>query len=430
MKQPGIGRTGTAHRHDDGSGAGGPQIVVDARAASSWEKVGGVPAAGRIIFHLNGLGATSAVVLIRDGQATASVRRWQGTMTLRIVPERDGANRMLPSVVRRDRDLLFIDAAHLFDPRLLARLFAAGETTLLFRDRADMDGRHIRAAFIKAPDVTPWLEGAPDGPADKAEHLFPGDVDAFQPDIRGELRPYVIPIGSKAEARKATWFLIKSQQKKVMDLPAQYLDPFFENRLTRLLAGTPVTPNMVTVLCALVAVGVAWFFWNGFFIAGAWGTFIVEVLDGVDGQLARTKLIFTKLGRHEDVIDYFYENSWYCAIAVGLGATSIDSLPALLACLMVVSDTADNIFYNASGRWHGKSIDLFSPFDAAFRRIAGRRNIYGFMFIIGFTAGYPLHTFAAAAFWSALTAFVHGLRLYAYGRSPGGRGANTAEAVR
>ncbi len=409
---------------------GESQIIIDARAASSWEKVGGVPAAGRIVFHLNALGATSAVMLTGGGQAAMSIRRWQGNITLRVVPERDGAKQMLLSIVRRDRDLLFIDAAHLFDPRLLARLFAGSETTLLFRDPADMDDRHIRAAFIKAGDVPLWLEGAADGLAAKAGRLFPGDVDAFQPDIRGELEPYVLPVDSRAEARKATWFLIKSQQKKVMDLPAQYIDPFLENRLTCLLAGTPVTPNMVTFVCALVAAGVAWLFWNGFLVAGAWGTFIVEVLDGVDGQLARTKLIFTKLGRYEDVIDYFYENSWYCALAVGLGATSIDSLPALLACLLVVSDTSDNIFYNASGKRHGKSIDLFSPFDAAFRRIAGRRNIYGLMFIIGFTAGYPLHTFAAAAFWSAVTAFVHGLRLYSYGRSLRGRGANAAEAVR
>ncbi len=416
-------------RRDDADAGGHVQIVIDARAASSWEKVGGVPAVGRIVFHLNALGAQSAVVLTRDGQTTASVRRWQGTIVLQAVPQQDGAKDALLSVVRRDRRLFYIDAAHLFDPRLLAWFFTATETSLLFRDFDGINGRYISAAFISARDVGLWLDGAAEELIGNARRLIPEDIDAFQPDIRGELKPYLLPVDSRADARKATWLLIRSQQKKVMDLPAQYIDPFFENRLTRLLIGTPVTPNMVTFLCAFVAAGVAWFFWNGFLVAGAWGTFIVEVLDGVDGQLARTKLMFTKLGHYEDVIDYFYENSWYCALAVGLGATSIDTLPALLACLLVVSDTSDNIFYNASGRWYGKSIDLFSPFDAAFRRVAGRRNIYGLMFIIGFTVGYPLYAFATAALWSAVTAFVHGIRLYSYGKLLRGRGTNTAEAL-
>ena len=125
-------------------------------------------------------------------------------------------------------------------------------------------------------------------------------------------------------------------------------------------------------------------FWHGYFVIGAFCTFVVEILDGVDGKLARTTLHYTKLGHYEHIIDYFYENSWYVAIAVGLSVTIPNHLPALLAGLLIISDTADNIFYALAGKWYGKSIDLFSPFDVAFRCIAGRRNIYGFMFIIGF----------------------------------------------
>ena len=92
---------------------------------------------------------------------------------------------------------------------------------------------------------------------------------------------------------------------------------------------------------------------------------------------------------------------------------------------MVAADTADNILYTLSGAWYGMSIDLLSSFDASFRRIAGRRNIYGSMFIIGFALGFPLQTFAAASLWAVITAAVHGLRLRQYGRD-GKRATSTA----
>jgi hypothetical protein len=88
----------------------------------------------------------------------------------------------------------------------------------------------------------------------------------------------------------------------------------------------------------------------------------------------------------------------------------------LLAGLLICSDTADNIVYTLANKWYGKTIDLFSPFDRAFRRIAGRRNIYGFMFIIGFSFGYPFQTFAIVALWATLTASIHSFRLFRYGR--------------
>jgi phosphatidylglycerophosphate synthase len=223
-------------------------------------------------------------------------------------------------------------------------------------------------------------------------------------------------VSSQKEARKATSLLIRTQQKQVMDLPAQFIDPPFENMLTRLLCNTPVTPNMVTFAGVAVGALVAWLFWHGCFLPGAICMFIVEVLDGVDGKLARTKLHFTNLGHYEDLIDYFNETSWYVALGVGLGHTALTPSPAFLASLLICSDTSDNILYTLASKWYGRSIDLFSCFDRAFRRIAGRRNIYGAMFIVGFSLGYPLYTFAIAAVWAGVTAAIHGCRVFQFGR--------------
>ena len=105
------------------------------------------------------------------------------------------------------------------------------------------------------------------------------------------------------------------------------------------------------------------------------------------------------------------------ALGVGLKDTGLPPSPALLAGLLIFSDTADNILYTLASKWYGKTIDFFSPFDRAFRRIAGRRNIYIFIFIIGFSLGYPLHTLAVVALWAGLTASTHGIRLLQYSRT-------------
>ena len=59
---------------------------------------------------------------------------------------------------------------------------------------------------------------------------------------------------------------------------------------------------------------------NGAFFTGYlwWGValaYTIEVLDGVDGKLARTKVETTAAGKREHVIDFVIELSWWIALA-------------------------------------------------------------------------------------------------------------------
>ncbi len=385
--------------------------VLDASRPGAWERVGGVPLCGRVLYHLGELNNIERVILLLgpDGVST-SLARWQrGLKVKQILAEPGTPAQSLRDIVHGDPSVLYVDASHLIDPRLLRALAAARRTTLVHLDGEERE--RVRAGRLSAGDIKRWTEEGARSLWKHATSLSLDDIDAYVPAIRGPLRPYFMEVRSRGDARKATWVLIRSQQKQVMELPAQYLDPTFENGLTRLLCETPVTPNMITLTATCIALGIAWLFWHGNFVAGAFGTFLVEVLDGVDGKLARTKLQFTRLGEYEHLLDYFFENSWYVALAMGLSVRSPNLLPAYLGGLLVLSDTADNLFYTLASRWFGRSIDLFSRFDRAFRRIAGRRNIYGFLFMIGFPLGYTLETFAVASAWAFLTATVHGVRL-------------------
>jgi len=390
--------------------------VLNACHPGAWLRVGGIPLTARTLFHLTESGIERVALFLEEDRIPEDLERWEESLDLYPKTVRENIPKGILSIPDLTSPFVYVDTAHLIDPRLLRTLVAASECTLASMDPEDRKKGSIRAGFMRKEDLLAWVNEGPPSLIRGSRALFPVDMDPYCPEIRGSLSPYFIEVRSENDAREATWKLIRSQQKKVMDLPAQYIDPFFENGLTRLLCDTPITPNVVTLAGVLIAAGVAWLFWHGYFLAGALTAFLVEIFDGVDGKLARTKLCFSKLGEYENVIDYFCENSWYVALAMGLRTVGPAGVPGILAALLILSDTVDNILYTLADRWHGKSIDLFSPFDAAFRRIAGRRNIYGMIFVFGFLVGYPLYTFAVAAVWAAMTAAIHGLRLFGYGR--------------
>src|SRR6185503_10730099 len=128
-------------------------------------------------------------------------------------------------------------------------------------------------------------------------------------------------------------------------------------------------------------------FHHGWLRPGVVLALVVGVLDGVDGKLARLKLATSKLGELEHVGDFFYENAWYLSLASYLArATSSGSL-WLAGWLLVACDLTDSLLYLTLQRHTGKMLDELSTFDRRFRAIAGRRNVYVMIFVVGFFAG-------------------------------------------
>ncbi len=394
-----------------------PLAVINATHSMTWRSVGGIPLIARWVYHLNAVGAYQAYIFTRNESPVISLDRWRGSLQLEWIPLEGDIPNTLLNRIRLKAPVLYADATCVIDPRLIRYLANENALTLAFPDMADAEKHQIRAGLLHPQDIVQWARQGEAAVIKRARMLLPANIDPFCPETRGERIPFFKTVRTPADADNATRMLVESMQKKVMDLPSEYIDPYFENRLTMLLMDTPISPNMVTLVGFVAALAVAWLFWHGWFIAGAWLTLVVEILDGVDGKLARTRLQFSKIGAHEDIIDYFYENSWYAALGVGLSHFAQSSWPLYVAALLIFADTTDNILYTLAGKWHGKSIDLFSARDALFRKIAGRRNIYGYMFIIGFTAGFPQHTFIVAAVWALITAVVHGVRLWQYGRN-------------
>lgn len=277
---------------------------------------------------------------------------------------------------------VFLDPGWLVDPRIVAALVKSG-------GEVRVNGARIAG---RGADATP---------------LDLAKIETYNVEMRAHVPLVLRPIATEEDAARATRDLVKLTQKKVLDLPAEYIDPPFEDALTLALSKTPVTPNMVSYTCYAIAIGIAALFWQGYLVTGAALTYLVEWLDGVDGKLARLKLQFSKLGAFDPVFDYFYENLWYAAIMVNLRAWEAGAT-------LIVCDTIWNVQHALAFRWFGRSLDDLGPFMRAFRKIGGRRNIYCAMMLAGFIAGRPRETLWAVAAWSAATMTVYAAAMVFY----------------
>jgi phosphatidylglycerophosphate synthase len=195
-----------------------------------------------------------------------------------------------------------------------------------------------------------------------------------------------------------------------LDLPAQLLHPFFENRLVRWLCNTPITPNHVTLFTALLGFYIALLFFNGVLGWGVLLAYLIAILDGVDGKLARTTLQTSRLGEVEHVFDFFVEQSWYLCLTLYFVSHTGQAVMGWIGGMLMASDMFDKLLYMWGHTAFGKQLDELGSFERRFRLIGGRRNVYLWIFMVGFWSAHAAPAFIAASLWSLCTALVHSAR--------------------
>jgi len=135
-------------------------------------------------------------------------------------------------------------------------------------------------------------------------------------------------------------------------------------------------------------------------------TFVVGIMDGLDGKLARIRGCSTKLGLLEHPFDMLYEFSWLLALALFLSQTE-GLLPLVFISFSITFIAFYRFCYDQFSRATGISLDEYGRFERAFRRVAGRRNIYNVYILIGVLLGAPLFSLMGIMVHSALTATVY-----------------------
>ena len=190
---------------------------------------------------------------------------------------------------------------------------------------------------------------------------------------------------------------------------AHYFNQPLEKWLTYHLSDTWVTPNMITVAVNILAYMVVALFFFGYLIEGALLTFVVGVMDGVDGKLARIQGRTTRLGKLEHSFDLLFEFTWLLALGAYHSAF-LGVLPVLLAAFSIILIAFYRMVYDLFSRTMGESLDNCGRFERRFRRVAGRRNLYNLHILVCVLLSVPLWSLFTIMLHAAVTAIVYAVR--------------------
>ena len=375
-------------------------VVCPDATANPLRSVGGITLLERLLRQLSELETVESILVLKPAELSlpAPSMRVRKHVSYN---DASGANawEMMRDARAHLHDRFIVVAADLLvDERLLAWLSVQTADVMLSPREGD---RPATAALLRAESLE-----APSAEAARIKVVAADSLPAYWESMHGEVPIHLRRIASERDAEDGWRILLDYIQRRTLELPARYFDPFFENLIVRRLAPTAITANQVTLITTVLGFAVAGLYLSGWLRLGVLLAIFVEVLDGVDGKLARITRTTSKAGEYEHILDFFYENSWWLALGRFLSRHGSPSAWTA-AILMVAFDLTDNIVYSiADVKWH-RSVDNATPFLSRFRLIAGRRNIYTWIFLPGFFLGAPAFSFYLAVAWAGVTAAIH-----------------------
>ncbi len=297
---------------------------------------------------------------------------------------------------------LLVDAGFAFDPAWLRALAARPGHVLTVSGRAVIAHTDDPAAFdaIGAGRV-------PDG-------LVPIAHEEGLTLVNDELRKREVPFASPLEPgtvrslERASYF---GAYKGVTDILTKYLWPEWALVLTRLCARVGITPNMVSIVGALLCVAATVLFFYGRYWPGLALGFVFMVLDTVDGKLARCTITSSKWGHLLDHgIDLIHPPFWYLAWGLGLGAWGLQLATPVFWMVMAVivgGYVAQRLIEGAFIAAFGMHVHVWRRIDSRFRLITARRNP-NVVILAGFLLfGRPDLSLIGVAWWTAISLAVH-----------------------
>jgi len=248
---------------------------------------------------------------------------------------------------------------------------------------------------------------------------------AYVRSMRRSVRPVFFPAPSLERRPLAERLLRDATQKGVLDFPAIVHAPI-EKWLVSHLSRTTITPNQITFGTAVLGLGVTLLYACGYLWLGVSLALVIGVLDGIDGKLARLKAQATKLGQREHDVDYFVETSWWLALAYHFQATGQIRYAYVIFFAFFVFHRLERMAIQFVQRRIDRSLDDFALFDRLVRIVAGRRNIYTWLFAFFLIIGSPTNGFIWLCFWGMASAVIHIVRALQIGFTGEGKVAPTS----
>ncbi len=282
----------------------------------------------------------------------------------------------------------------------------------------------------KSPDLAPVAMATNGKNADAAAKIFAGEkvpddlhllvrtpveLDAaFWDKLRKKEVPYALVVTSQNKDA-VEWRMFMGTYKGATDFVTKHVWPRPAFYLTRAIAPTFITPNMVTTLSAVMVVLAFWWFWQGQYGLGIVAAWLMTFLDTVDGKLARTTLTASKWGDIFDHgIDLIHPPFWYYAWGVGLAAAGFvwsSSFFWWVFAAIMGGYVVQRIMEGIAIKWLGIEIHIWRPVDTFFRSITARRNPNLVIMMAGAIIGRPDWGLIGVAVWTIICLALHGVQL-------------------
>lgn len=309
--------------------------------------------------------------------------------------------------------VLLADVDFVFDPGLIrhiathpgAVLTAGGRVVLAHAVDPAMAARLVEAMEAKA--LPSFTDGLTRLAVEQGIDLHNSELRKREPPFVLQLRPDTV-----RQAERSSYY---GAYKGVTDLLTKYLWPELAFHLTRGAARIGMTPNMVTMIGAILCVVATFAFLDGRYWLGLAMGFVFMVLDTVDGKLARCTITSSKIGDVFDHgIDLVHPPFWWWAWAEGLKAYGLPLAPAVeMAALFVIvaGYILGRFIEGAFIKSFGMHIHVWRPIDSQFRLITARRNPNVVILAGALLFGRPDLGLLLVAAWTLLSLLFHLVRL-------------------
>lgn len=225
--------------------------------------------------------------------------------------------------------------------------------------------------------------------------------------LRKKIDLWWVDVDNFEDIKKLENKLSEIISKDPSDLLACYLHQPIENKISFFIANFPLTPFHITFVVNILAWIIFFLFLSGNLFLGSILSFLLGVLDGVDGKIARLKLMETNRGKLEHILDFVFETSWI--LALGFYFNQL-----LQANIIIILTAAYRMIYDLFSKTKKISLDMVNSFSKKFRRVASRRNLWNLLFFLLLILKKPNWYLPIVVFWTTMTFLVYFYLAYKY----------------
>jgi hypothetical protein len=163
----------------------------------------------------------------------------------------------------------------------------------------------------------------------------------------------------------------------------------------------------ISIIVYVLAAIATYYFIEGNLLLALIIAFIVGILDGVDGKIARLRGRKTYIGKLEHSLDMLYEQAWYAAFIWYVWTSTGNLTYLILGFIWLISDSLVRHVYNVFWIATGKSLKYYGGLADKVTLVDGRRSVYILHMIIWFIVGYPQYAIYTILIHCVSTAVIY-----------------------